>query len=861
VSPAPGSGPSAVRWLTAQSFLFGIMAALLGVVANAMFLAAYGSAWLPVTYILIGVAGAAVSGTIARSAQRFDLVRVAISVLGGAAVLFGIAWVIAAGGEGAWVSVPLLVLFPILIQLGFVFIGAQAGRILDIAGIKAGFGRIMTGFPAGAVVGGLLAAPLVGLLGRTEGLLLATAIAEAGFAILVWVTGRRYAGLLAGVDAPPVAGAGTGDEEPRDPSLRRVFGQRFVVLLLAYQVLSALGSQLADFLVYDRATALFTSGEELARYFAGYTAVMNIVSIAFLFLLAGPLLRRHGLRLGIAANPLVVTVLAALMIVVLAAAGAASAMLLAVVSATRIADIALSDGTTRTSINALYQVLPTRTRLPVQTTVEGVGVPAAIAVSGVLILVLDALPGALEAMIVALVIVCAVWTWAALLLYRSYGPSLVHTLRRRRLLDPDAALQGGLDDARVARRLLVSGDARSARLGLDLASTLDVPGLAPELAGLSEDPRADVRLIALAGLAAAGDAAARRRLATEVRTAAVSPDPMLRRTGAVGAGLLERDDRAAVAALLDDGALSVRLAALESVQDGDTWAVAPAVRALEDPRSAPAAMAAIGRLGDAAVPALATMLEAAGVPGSPVTARVVRAVTTPSPARDAVLARHLGLPDRTLGRLVLDRLVRPGPATAAVAEALDATLLDDLAHAVRVLGALTAVEAPPPDPGGRGGREDPSAPLRRALHDELDLVRERVVAGRLARHGRERLGAVLVEIGTGERTSLAAEALEVVGGSSESRVVIPLLDPRLTPAQRLERLAPHVDAPAVPGTVDAWLTDLVEDPGDRWRSGWLRACAIRAAAARGLLGRIDSARAGALGDPVVDEELARAGGA
>ena len=77
---------AAVRWLTSQSLVFGAMAALLGIVANAMFLDAYGSAWLPVTYIAIGVVGFVVSGAVARSAQRFDLVRIAVAVLGGAAV-------------------------------------------------------------------------------------------------------------------------------------------------------------------------------------------------------------------------------------------------------------------------------------------------------------------------------------------------------------------------------------------------------------------------------------------------------------------------------------------------------------------------------------------------------------------------------------------------------------------------------------------------------------------------------------------------------------------------------------------------------------------------------------------------------
>ena len=192
--------------------MFGVMAALLGIVANAMFLDTYGSAWLPATYVAIGVAGIVVSGAIARTAQRFDLLGIAVVVLGGAAVAIGAAWVVAAGGDGAWVSVPLLVLFPILIQLGFVFIGGQAGRLLDIAGIKAHFPRIMTGFPVGAVIGGIVGAQLVTFFGRTEDLLLATAIAQGAFAALVWATGRRYAAQL----QSPGGGLAAKDEPGRD---------------------------------------------------------------------------------------------------------------------------------------------------------------------------------------------------------------------------------------------------------------------------------------------------------------------------------------------------------------------------------------------------------------------------------------------------------------------------------------------------------------------------------------------------------------------------------------------------------------------------------------------------------------------
>ncbi|MET1232910.1 MAG: hypothetical protein ABWY52_08695, partial [Candidatus Limnocylindrales bacterium] len=402
----------AVLWLTAQAVVFGIMAALLGIVANAMFLDTYGSEWLPVTYIAIGLAGVLISGAVARSARSAELVPIALAVLGSATVVLAVAWWISRTGDGAWVSVPLLILFPILIQLGFVFIGGQAGRLLDIAGIKASFPRIVAGFPAGAVLGGIVGGWLVGWFGRTEDLLLATAIAQGAFAALVWATGRRYAASLgSGNDVHvPAAAAGPDAEGDARPSMRQLFTRRFVVLIFAYQVLSALASQLADFLVFDRALAQYPDAADLAGFLAGYTAVMNVVSIAFLFVIAGPLLRRFGLRLGITANPLVLTVFAVAMLAVDAALGAGSFGLLIVVSAARIADIALTDGTTRTSINATYQVLPERIRLAVQAAIEGIGVPVAIGVSGVLIIVLEALPAAPESTIVATTITCLVWT-------------------------------------------------------------------------------------------------------------------------------------------------------------------------------------------------------------------------------------------------------------------------------------------------------------------------------------------------------------------------------------------------------------------------------------------------------------------
>ncbi len=844
------SSRGAVRWLTAQAVVFGAMAALLGIVANAMFLHAYGSAWLPVTYIAIGIAGIIVSGAVAHAAQRFDLLGISVVVLGGAAIGIAASWIIATGGDAAWVSAPLLVLFPILIQLGFVFIGGQGGRLLDIAGIKASFPRIMAGFPIGAVLGGVLGGQLVAWLGRTEDLLLATALAQTAFAALVWATARRYATLLGspGPEPSPSAPAREDQDQSSGFSLRRSLAGRFVVLILGYQVLSALGSQLSDFLVYDRASAQYADPADLAGFLASYTAVMNVVAIAFLALLAGPLLRRFGLRLGIPANPLVLTALALAMVAVNAMSGGTSFVLLVIVSAARIADIALTDGMTRTSINATYQVLPERGRLSLQAAVEGMGVPIAIGISGVLILVLNALPFALPATIIVTTIVCAVWTMVAFLLYRAYGPALVDALRRRPLLGPMADLDATSEDEAIARRLLSSADPRVTRLGVDLLGIMASPALATELGGLAGDARPDIRMSALAALAASGDEAARRRLAGEVRAGIGSTDPAIRLRAAAALEVLDQGDRAAAAALLEDGDVEVRCAALELVQPGDLFAVAPTIAALDDARSAGAAAGAVGRLGDAMVPSLAGLLDRTPWQASLLAIRLVRAATGRSAARDDVLVRNIGHRDRELGLVVMERLGTLEPAQGAIAEELDRALPEDVRHATRILAALVAIDA-----AGDDHRET-DAPLQRALRDELDLACLRVKTGRLARHGATRLGPAMVELdASGPRGSLALEALEVLLSPIEARQVLPLLKRDLAMAERLERLPPT--AGDVPTSFAGWLKDLVEDPAGNWRSTWLRACAVHAAQARRMLDQIDLDTARALGDPIIDELL------
>ena len=270
--------------------------ALLIVPANAIFLDAYGSEWLPATYIAIAVVKVA-SAFIARAARRTRLARVATASLGALAVLFLASWLILVGG-GVWVSAVLLVLLPIALQLGFVFIGGQAGRLLDVRLMKEPSRAWSRACAVDALVGGLLGIPLLALFGSTEHLLLATTVAQVAFLALLLETERRF---------PEVRAASTQDAPAVERPPLRHFASGVVLLLLLYQVLSAMGSWVVDFLPFDAARY---SGDDLTRFLSAYTGALNLADILFLAFLAGPLMRRFGLRLGLVLNPAVVAVLA-----------------------------------------------------------------------------------------------------------------------------------------------------------------------------------------------------------------------------------------------------------------------------------------------------------------------------------------------------------------------------------------------------------------------------------------------------------------------------------------------------------------------------------------------------------------------
>jgi hypothetical protein len=542
--------PSAAYWIVAQAFVLGLELAFLVVPGNAIFLSAYGAASLPYVYMLVAVLGAGVSYSLTELQARLGLSQLAIASTLTVASLTFATWALLAFAGADWASGGALILFALQIQLGFVFVGAQAGRAFDLQTLKRVFSWIVAAFVGGFMTGGFLSARLV----------------EAGWAAvnligLSAVLAVVIAGLMVGAArhlpepvSEPVRGVDSASGKP--PSLRQVLAVPLIGAVFVYQVLSAMVTQLVEYMLYDRAAVRYPGEEELARFLGQFTAILNLVDLIVLIALGGFLMARFGLRYGLGVNPTAVGLLMIAALVIASVAGPAHVAFFGVMALARITDVTTLDAAGRTSINATFKALPPRQRLAAQVGVEAAGVPVALGLTAILILAINAVPGTGVVHVAAATFVLTlVWCAVTVLVYRRYQAAVVGSARRR-ILDGDTldltepTTRGALLD------MMKAGDPRDVAIAVSLLG--DDPELTHHLRLAAEHPSLEVQR-AISRHIAGRDPALGRTVADRLVR---SPDPAQAADGIrLHARLGDVTGRGAAAPFLDHADPGLRAAA------------------------------------------------------------------------------------------------------------------------------------------------------------------------------------------------------------------------------------------------------------------------------------------------------------
>jgi hypothetical protein len=509
--------------LAAQAFLLGLSVVFLIVPASALFLERYGAQKLPFVYLSVAVLGVVVSRVMGSLQARLSLVGVARWCIGVFVVITAGGWLLLHVGGHPWVSAVLVTLFPLSIPVGFVMVGTQAGRLLDVRSLKQYFARIVAGFSLGFVVGGLATAILTGPLGGPGNLLLIDVGSGVVWFATVVASGRWFPDELGRRPEPQPRDLVVAAAETSSTPDRGLF-----LVLFGYQLLAAAITQLLDYIVWERAAFHFPDPNDLTRFQGLYDTLMNVVALGFVFLVAGRLLVRYGERGGLAANPLGLGVLLVFGTAVGALGGPDGTTFFVVMCAQQIAHIALTDGMTRAAINTAYQALEPRSRIRAQTVVEAAGVPLALGFVGILLLVFHATHLGVRAVAVITLVLTVAWLVTALVAHTHYRSGVLALVTAR----PWEPLDLVESDGRVVSSLLAGSRMPEVRAALSAVGPVG-PRSGAAMAGLLVSPDPYARLAAAAALAGGGGATARR--AEQVWTEAVAgPDAELRDAALAG---------------------------------------------------------------------------------------------------------------------------------------------------------------------------------------------------------------------------------------------------------------------------------------------------------------------------------------
>ncbi len=462
-----GPRPKAVTLLGAQALAHGVLTILTIVPAAGLFLSSYGAKRLPYVYIAVAFVGTATAPLLARALGRWSIATVARPIFLTFAAIHLLCWVAIERWGARWPAIVVQMLLPITLQLGFVFLGSQAGQLLTMREMKAWFSIVAAGFSVALLAGGLIAPMLVDVLGATHHLLLLTATSAVMLATLTTITHRRYRDRLS------ISHADQHSVERDPPKSAGAPVRRLIGLIFAYQVLSSLGTQFGEFFLFDRAAARYATSEQLARFASHYNVALNVVELVFLSLVAGPLLRRFGLRFGLSANPVVLLAGFAAAAIVGPVAGVGSFAMLLAAAASRTGDITLTNSTTRTATNTAFQALPFAVRPAVQARTEGVAVPAAIGLSGIMLLIIEWVGGDVQVMIGVSIVVCLLWLIITNALFAQYRTQL-HDNLAYRTMSPSSVAAGAEPDHFQARLTApaVAGPGASPKAWRDIARSI-----------------------------------------------------------------------------------------------------------------------------------------------------------------------------------------------------------------------------------------------------------------------------------------------------------------------------------------------------------------------------------------------------
>jgi hypothetical protein len=611
---------------------------------------------LPVLYVGLGVVGLIITLGYGAALGRSASARMFPALLVLVAAVLAVEWLAVVAGPPvllaiAWVSVfaaGMLLLTLIWTVGSLAFDTRQAKRLFPL---------LTSAAIVGSLAGYLSAIALQRVIGL-DALILGEAM------LLVLAAGLLHA--LGGGARPRRAldGERPGIVQAVTSGAAYVWASPLMRLVAVAYVLLAILLFSIEFPFFTAMGAAYPVASELLTVLALLNATVTLVAFLVGTLLANRLYARFGVASVALALPIVYLLGFGIWIV---SFGAATAILV------RLSQQVTQRGVTNAAFGAFYSVLPAARRGQVLAFMDGVPGQLGTMLSGVLLIVAASL--ALEQVFVVGIVTASLCLFVGIGIRRAYARSLVQTLREGRaeqVLEGGPGLEALAGDGRVIAELRIATTSEAAAerlLAADLLRRLGAVSAREDVRRLCGDDEAEVRRVALAGVAALEGVDGHAVLAAALDDEA----PRVRAAAVAGLARIGRSDevRDVVSRMLGSGSVDERVAALEAmaalpVERGDGTEVELLGRQVDDPsptvraaalrpalaRSIVSVDELVARLGDEALEVRGAAAELLRDQPAAVPAVIGMLRDGPDPAREAALRSLDGHADAVRGELL-----------------------------------------------------------------------------------------------------------------------------------------------------------------------------------------------------------------
>jgi ATP/ADP translocase/HEAT repeat protein len=413
--------------------------------AYSLFIAAYGAKAVPYAYIAQAIC-VPLGGWIYLMAEH----RLKLKPLLLATLAFNAA-VLVAFRVGLFLNLPFvaaatIVWFEIEFVLSSLLLWGLANQLMTLRQGKRLFGFIVAGEPVAIIVCGLGTPALMKFLTTPDLFLLSALGAVVGFVLVLYITANYQ---------PPADAAGgedeeTGDEEEDGTAAKAWWKDKYIAVMIAMIFLSQLVYFFIDETFYLAAEHRFPQEEAMASFLGVYSAIMGGISLFVSLFVAGPLVRRFGVRGGLLTLPVLLLIGTVGAVITGELTGVAGALFFVLV-ANKITDQSFRYTLDKTTSVTLYQPLPAGQRMKLQAFLESMVEPVSGGVAGLLLsFMIHQLHFSAIGVSAVIAVIVAMWLGFVIIQSKGYAEVLRNAVAGRRFeFDPDAEMS---DDAIAAIR-------------------------------------------------------------------------------------------------------------------------------------------------------------------------------------------------------------------------------------------------------------------------------------------------------------------------------------------------------------------------------------------------------------------------